>query len=167
LALSPENPFVSFWSEVTTARWVADVGVPLAATLMALGLTYMLVRRQLSHDRDLQRSLRGLAAVTALARALAVESERFYVNAELQLVHASSNSRLDWIAWPSEGLRSLIVDASIVIGRRPLLSQLLGVVDAAEAAWGTCSTTADRLLAEGVNKDAVNHAFLASMYPWK
>jgi hypothetical protein len=40
MAASPETPWVSFCTEVTTARCVADVGLPLLVTLAAVALTY-------------------------------------------------------------------------------------------------------------------------------
>jgi hypothetical protein len=62
----------AFWSEVSSAQWMANVGVPLAGTLIAIGVAFWVLRRQLRHDRELaQAGRRSEAAREFAAEALA------------------------------------------------------------------------------------------------
>jgi hypothetical protein len=71
-----DNPFASLWAEMSSARWVAGVGLPLIVTIVALGVTVLLVRRQLEQDRDLQRAMRRSEAAAWLSNVLTAEADR-------------------------------------------------------------------------------------------
>lgn len=42
LAQTPDNPLVSLWRQIGNAEWVANVGIPLGVTVMALILTVLI-----------------------------------------------------------------------------------------------------------------------------
>lgn len=46
------------WNRISSAEWVANVGIPALFTLVAIGLAWWSVRQQLEHDRDLARAER-------------------------------------------------------------------------------------------------------------
>lgn len=61
----------SWWDQLgcrlTSADWAADVGLPLAATLIGLAVALILVRRQLRSDIALRRAERRTRATDPLA----------------------------------------------------------------------------------------------------
>jgi hypothetical protein len=53
MAVDVDNPWVSFWQRVMTTAWLADVGVPMIATLVAIAIAVWAMKRQIRHDRTL------------------------------------------------------------------------------------------------------------------
>lgn len=51
----PDNPWVSLWQQINRAEWVADIGLPMAVTVLALAFAAWSVRRQLRNDREIAR----------------------------------------------------------------------------------------------------------------
>jgi hypothetical protein len=62
----------AFWDEIASAEWLANVGFPLAVTLLSLALAYGLFRRQVRHDRALAKAERRADAATALGQAIRI-----------------------------------------------------------------------------------------------
>ena len=61
-----------YWNDLESAlrqpEWLASVGIPLALTLVGLAVAYMLVKRQINHDRDLRDADRAASAVNESGR---------------------------------------------------------------------------------------------------
>lgn len=73
----------NFWSELWSAEWAADTGVPTTITVVGLGVAYQLFKKQLAHDRKLDkqqaerdRKERGRERRIGFASVFAVEARR-------------------------------------------------------------------------------------------
>ncbi|HVF06601.1 MAG TPA: hypothetical protein VNA20_17320 [Frankiaceae bacterium] len=67
----------SFWDIVGSAEWAATVGLPLGVTLGSIGAAYVLVRRQIRHDRELAAAQRRADAASRLGAALIALHDQF------------------------------------------------------------------------------------------
>ncbi|WP_458316477.1 hypothetical protein [Mycolicibacterium brisbanense] len=70
LLRSANAPVQSFLNELCSAKWLANVGVPLAVALVSLVVAVALVRTQLRHDRKLRQAERYSEVATELGWAL-------------------------------------------------------------------------------------------------
>lgn len=68
------EPFGNLFSIVFSAVWVANVGIPLVATLSAIGAAYFFLRKQISHDtkivEDERRQAKGRTYASSLKGAV-------------------------------------------------------------------------------------------------
>ncbi len=64
------GPLEALWSELSTAKWVAGTGLPLAVTLISIAIAFLLVRAQIRHDRDLIDEQRDASLAGQLGWAL-------------------------------------------------------------------------------------------------
>lgn len=121
----------SIWNEIWSARWVADVGVPLIGTLAAIAIAARGIRRQLEHDRRIWRA-QGRAEV---ARALA--SVLLDAHSEFESGYRSEFWTIE--GWPGYSrLRDAIDKARVTLGHESQLRELMfGVSDLAHA-WTAC-----------------------------
>jgi hypothetical protein len=63
----------AFWSEISSAQRIANQGVPLLGTFIAIVVASAGLRRQLSHDRELVQAVRRSEAAREFAsEALAI-----------------------------------------------------------------------------------------------
>lgn len=76
--LKVDGPWGSLWRVINRAEWVAAVGVPLAATLLALFFAAWALRRQLKNDRKLLKASIRAGQRTAAASQLSVELREVY-----------------------------------------------------------------------------------------
>ncbi|MER5837453.1 hypothetical protein ABT116_43560, partial [Streptomyces sp. NPDC002130] len=47
----------NFWSQIWNAEWIADTGLPLLLSLIALYVAYRFLKAQFKHDRNLWRPI--------------------------------------------------------------------------------------------------------------
>jgi len=149
-----------FWQEVSNAEWMADVGVPLAATLLAVLAGFLSLRRQLTHDRELALAQRR----SEVAHRLGSEVLRAVGLMDGRIPNKYQTAP-DW-----EGFRIVrlaVNEASIVLPRHPALEHVwLGAVDLVRA-WRSCNESREALALNGIllEEREVAGALMETIYP--
>jgi hypothetical protein len=155
------GPMQSLWNEVATAHWVAEVGLPLLATLIALGLSVLFLRRQLRHDRELATAERRVAAASALGQALVAEVDRF---------ESEKGDSPFWRQkeWPDFGaVLQARGSAALVLGDEPALEDVVSVARTPLWIWRTCQSEWGSLHAGGLSLTMFSLALDSVLYEWK
>jgi hypothetical protein len=161
-AASPDNPFSSLWSELATARWLADVGLPLLAALIAIALSGYFVRYQINYSRELARAEKRATAAGALGYALI---------AQVDVLNTTRGDSKFWAKTPWPDFGAVVRaqrQASLVLGGGPALEDVVLVTRTPLWAWRTWQGEWDDLHGQH-NVDLVDFglAMDSLITPWK
>lgn len=160
-AATPDNPFVSLWSEFAQASWVAAVGLPLAATISAIVISYLLVRKQLEQGRNLARAQRRAEAARRLGQALIREARR----PDLEDTDASFWSAPEWPDF--SGVLDAVRETEIVVGEDPAFEDAVSVTRTSLWVWRACLPLRRVLTTEGLDSSAVTGGQEAAIHDWQ
>jgi hypothetical protein len=147
LAWVADNPWRSLFAEVATAKWLADVGIPLFATLAALGLAYYGLRRQMKHDRELAAAERRSHAASAFAAAIRELTGELRDRGDSDPYWQTS----DWAG--STSLFRAIGSATVVLGDEVAIAGAESCCCEIMSIWGYCADTHRKLQLNGYDPD--------------
>ncbi|MCG7631125.1 hypothetical protein MHN80_02250 [Gordonia McavH-238-E] len=153
------NPIGSFWTEVSTADWVANVGVPVSATLTALAFAFFALRSQLNQERALAAEDRKRSAATKLAeriRAATEEMDLFFTPAAVET--DINHETIRWVGghhFIRFELQRAIAATRNVVGNSTALEQISDFLPAMSSRWTAAGLCGQMCLAEGYTIDRV------------
>lgn len=144
-----------YWGQVVCrmgqASWLADVGLPVIATILGLVVALLLLRQQLSHDVELRRAERREAVVWRFADECIDLASRM-MDRQLPLDY--------WLAerWPEwHRLHYAAKQVEWHLGEGPAFEEIAeGGTDITHA-WGACRDRREELVTQGEAIDARAH----------
>lgn len=153
------TPISNFWSEISSAEWVANVGVPVSATLTALAFAFFALRSQLKQDRALASEDRRRTAAGKLAELIRVASEEmdlFFTPAAVEMNINHETTR--WVGghhFIRFELERAITATRSVVGSSAALEEISNFLPAMGSRWTAAGLCGQICFAEGHPLDRV------------
>lgn len=139
----------AIWHEMWTARWAADVGLPLLATVVAIVLAALGIRRQLGHDKELWHAQRRAEVARDLGSTL-IYVQEIYLNGNFE--DGVWQDRHWRYFGPINDKANL---ARILIGPDPALREIERGIEDLDKIWFACQSRKEALIEKGCQVNAM------------
>lgn len=148
---------MEIWSEIATPKWMANIGIPLIATLLGLAFGYFFLRHQIKSDLRLRHADRREQASLALGLSIAKVLEHFKL--------PPTDSFWAHDAWPDRDTLIRDRDNALLVLTKTELSEVSKLIHDLDNGWMACLVGAHHL-EETPDKAMHKHAMIRALKPY-